>query len=70
MILDVFNDIQNIADGNFDEHAEYIHQMLKDFETMRDADLRPIETLSDDAIGRTTFNTLNMPKDVCDLSKY
>lgn len=68
-MLNVFNEIQALADDYFDEHVDFFREFLCDLDTMKYRDLTPLQ-MDEDKIGKDTWNLFNLPDDLVDLSAY
>ncbi|KAI6192034.1 hypothetical protein M3Y97_00292200 [Aphelenchoides bicaudatus] len=69
ILLNIFNDIQQLTDDYFDEHVDFFRELLCDLDKMKARDLNPLK-IDDDQIGKDAWNIFDLPNDLVDLSAY
>lgn len=69
IVLNIFNDIQQLADEYFDEHVDFFREFLCDLNRMKAKDTTSLQ-VDEDQIGKEAWNVFNLPSDLVDLSAY
>ncbi|KAI6185605.1 hypothetical protein M3Y98_00041800 [Aphelenchoides besseyi] len=70
VLWNIFEEMYEIADQNFDKHTAYFRQLLHDFQSMSHSDLSFLGLPPEDELGKAMWNTLALPDKVIDLSAY
>ncbi|KAI6212856.1 hypothetical protein M3Y94_00078600 [Aphelenchoides besseyi] len=68
ILWNIFEEMNEIADQNFDKHTAYFHQLLRDFQSMSHSDLSFLQLPPEDELGKAMWNTLSLPDRLIDLS--
>lgn len=69
ILLNVFNEVEALADDYFDEHVLFYRSLIADTEKLNYRDLAALD-MNEENVGKDIWNVFNLPDDLTDLSGY